>query len=73
MRKLGLVATLMLVSTPALAYVDPGVLAVLFQMGYALLFGAFAFFILRPWNYLKGLARSIFKRSADGQQQAKKH
>ena len=39
----------------AYAYIDPGILAVLYQLGYALVLGAFAAFILRPWAWFKSL------------------
>ncbi len=37
------------------AYVDPGVLGILYQAAYALLVGGMAALILRPWRYLRGL------------------
>ena len=42
-------------TSPAFAYIDPGILAVLYQAGYALVLGAFAAFVLRPWAWLKSL------------------
>ena len=39
----------------AFAYIDPGILAVLYQAGYALVLGAFAAFVLRPWTWFKSL------------------
>ena len=50
-----LLAALLLITSPAYAYVDPGVLGVLYQAAYALVFGALAAFVLRPWQYLKSL------------------
>ena len=41
MRFACLVAGLLLVSSPAYAYIDPGVLGVLYQAAYALIFGTF--------------------------------
>lgn len=37
----------------AYAYVDPGILPIVYQALYALIFGAVTMFILRPWGYLK--------------------
>ena len=42
-----------LIPRPAHAYVDPGVLGVVYQFLYVVLLGGVAAFILRPWNYLK--------------------
>ena len=39
----------------AFAYVDPGILSVVYQAAYALFFGFAAAFILRPWNWLKSI------------------
>ncbi len=40
-------------SGPAHAYVDPGILSILYQALYALAFGAAAAWIMRPWAWLK--------------------
>ena len=53
-----LVLAFFLPARTAHAYVDPGVLSVLFQALYVTMFGAAAAFIFRPWNYLK----SLFKK-----------
>ena len=37
----------------AFAYVDPGILAVLYQLGYALILGIIATLFIRPWAWLK--------------------
>ena len=37
----------------ALAYVDPGIVSLLFQTLYVAVFGAAAAFIFKPWNFLK--------------------
>ena len=39
----------------AFAYVDPGILAVLYQIGYAVVLGIIATFFIRPWAWLKSL------------------
>ena len=41
----------------AFAYVDPGILSVLYQAIYVVVFGAVATFIFKPWNYVKSLFR----------------
>lgn len=56
-----LIFVVAILPTPALAYVDPGVLAVVYQLAYAFIFGAFTLFILRPWNYVRGLFRRSSK------------
>lgn len=43
----------------AWAYVDPGIVAILYQAIYVAVFGALAAFIFKPWNYLK----SFFQKS----------
>lgn len=53
-----LVLAFFLPARTAHAYVDPGVLSILFQALYVTVFGAAAAFIFRPWNYLK----SVFKK-----------
>ncbi len=53
-----LVLALLLIPRTAQAYVDPGIMSVLFQALYVVFFGAAAAFILRPWAYLK----SLFKK-----------
>jgi hypothetical protein len=63
----GLLAALLLISSPAYAYIDPGILGVLYQAAYALVFGAFVALVLRPWQYLKGVFARLSgrTRSAD--------
>ena len=61
-RFFGLLAALLLVSSPAYAYIDPGVLGVLYQAAYALVFGAFVALVLRPWQYLKGVFAKLTGR-----------
>ncbi len=39
------------------AYVDPGLVGVVFQSIYAMLFGGAAMWILRPWRWLRGLGK----------------
>lgn len=41
----------------AFAYVDPGILSVLYQAIYVVVFGAAATFIFKPWNYFRSLFR----------------
>ena len=53
----------------AFAYIDPGILAVLYQVGYALVLGAFAAFVLRPWAWLK----SLFQRKKPEDNPAEGH
>jgi hypothetical protein len=53
-----LVLALLLMPRTAQAYVDPGILSVLFQGLYVAVFGVAAAYILRPWTYLK----SLFKK-----------
>jgi hypothetical protein len=61
----GLVAGLVLISSPAYAYIDPGILGVLYQAAYALVFGAFVALVLRPWQYMKGIFAKLTGRSRD--------
>lgn len=56
-RLVTLAGMLMLLPKGAQAYVDPGVVAVLYQLGYLALFALATTFILRPWAYLKSLVR----------------
>jgi hypothetical protein len=65
-RFLSLLAGLLLVSSPAYAYIDPGILGVLYQAAYALIFGAFVALVLRPWQYLKGVFARLSGRSRGG-------
>ena len=37
------------------AYVDPGLMGMLFQTFYVLVFGVLAAWVIKPWNYMKGL------------------
>lgn len=55
----------------AFAYIDPGILAVLYQLGYALVLGAFAAFILRPWAWFKSLFQR--KKREDGPSEGQGH
>ncbi|MBF0142906.1 MAG: hypothetical protein HQL59_05550 [Magnetococcales bacterium] len=54
---LPIAALLLLALTPgdAWAYVDPGIIAALFQAGYAAVFGLLAAWVFRPWRYLSSL------------------
>ncbi len=52
-------------SGPAHAYVDPGILSTLYQALYALVFGAAAAWIMRPWAWLKSLLPGQ-RRKLDG-------
>ena len=52
-----LILALLLPAKTAYAYVDPGILSVLFQGLYVAVFGAAAAFIFKPWNYLKSVFR----------------
>ena len=49
--------------SPVLAYVDPGILAVLYQAIYVFIFGSLVAWVLRPWNYVKGLLDRFRKRT----------
>jgi hypothetical protein len=42
-------------SRPALAYIDPGVTALLAQGLFTFIFGTLAAWILAPWQYIKRL------------------
>jgi len=44
---------------PAAAYVDPGILPLVYQAAYALVIGAVVAFVIRPWNWI----RSLFSRN----------
>lgn len=57
-----LVVAQLLIPRIAQAYVDPGILSVLFQGLYVAFFGAAAAYILRPWTYVK----SLFKKGKPG-------
>ena len=48
-------------STNALAYVDPGIVGVMFQFLYALIFGTIFFIFARPIQYFKQLVRKFRK------------
>ena len=65
MRFVSLLAGLLLISSPAYAYIDPGILGVLYQAAYALIFGTFIALVMRPWQYLKGIFGRITGRSGD--------
>jgi hypothetical protein len=65
-----LVAGLLLVSSPAYAYIDPGVLGVLYQAAYALIFGTFVALVIRPWQYLKGIFGRITGRGEHAENRA---
>ncbi|MBK20416.1 MAG: hypothetical protein CMM52_16420 [Rhodospirillaceae bacterium] len=56
-----LVSIAVLFPNTAFAYVDPGILPIVYQALYALIFGAVTVFFLRPWGYLK----SKFGRQQD--------
>ena len=51
----------LLVPSTAHAYIDPGILASLYQALYVLIFGAITAYIVRPWRYVK----SLFRKSAE--------
>ncbi len=56
--KIYLLLAFLLFPASAYAYVDAGFLSLIYQAAYILIFGFLAFFIFKPWNYLK----SFFKR-----------
>ncbi len=62
-----LLATMILALSPvaAVAYVDPGILGALFQMGYVALFGLLTVVFFRPWGYLKSKYRRLRGQGAD--------
>lgn len=68
-----LLAALLLVPSPALAYIDPGILGVLYQAAYALIFGTFVALVFRPWQYLKGLFGRLTGRTARDDSQVQTH
>jgi len=51
---------LILYPTPAWAYVDPGIMASLYQLVYVLIFGVLLGWIIKPYRYF----RSFFKSEA---------
>ncbi len=52
------VAMVLAESRYAFAYIDPGILGLLYQSAYAFLAGAIALWVVRPWQYI----RNWFKR-----------
>ena len=54
---------ILVLPAPALAYDDPGILEVLYQAMYVFIFGSLVAWILRPWNYVKGLLGRFRKRA----------
>ena len=57
-----LAAGAILAPAPAWAYVDPGVVGMLYQAVYAILFGGLMAWLLKPWRYV----RSLFTRDKPG-------
>lgn len=57
----GAAVALTMVSRPAFAYIDPGLITTLSQALFAFLFGAAAIWIMRPWRFLK----SLFRKSSN--------
>jgi hypothetical protein len=53
-------ALLLSLPSPALAYIDPGILTVLYQVVYVSVFGFLAIFIFTPYRYMKGLLQKLF-------------
>jgi hypothetical protein len=47
---------------PAYAYVDPGIVGVLFQYIYVVVFGVLSVWFLRPFKYFKNLFKRIKSR-----------
>jgi hypothetical protein len=73
LRFVSLAAGLILISRPAYAYIDPGILGVLYQAAYALVFGAFVAIVIRPWQYIKGaFARLTGRKQASPSDDAKR-
>jgi hypothetical protein len=68
-----LLAGLLLVPSPAHAYIDPGILGILYQAAYALIFGTFVALVLRPWQYLKGLYGKLTGRTRHEESEAHVH
>ena len=60
LRILGIFLTVTLFPGIAFAYVDPGILSILYQFLYVAGFGALGLFIFKPWR----LVRSWLKRPA---------
>lgn len=50
-------ATILIATAPVDAYVDPGIAGAMYQVVYAVVFGAIAAWVLRPWHYLLSLLR----------------
>jgi hypothetical protein len=66
-----LLAGFLLISSPAYAYIDPGILGVLYQAAYALIFGTFLALVIRPWQYLKGVFGRITGRGGNQESRVK--
>jgi uncharacterized MnhB-related membrane protein len=51
------VTTILLITAPmpAHAYIDPGIISMLSQALYAIIFGGLAVWITKPWTFIKGL------------------
>jgi hypothetical protein len=51
-------------ASPAYAYVDPGILTVLYQMIYVAGFGILAAVVFAPYRYLKSVWRELLGRDS---------
>ena len=49
----GLLTVPLLVPLPAHAYIDPGILGMIYQALYVVVLGGFATFVLKPWRFIK--------------------
>ena len=58
-RFVALVFAFGIMPSAAFAYVDPGILGMLYQTLYVLVFGVLATWVFKPWQYI----RKLFRRS----------
>jgi hypothetical protein len=57
--RLGFALSLLILSEPAHAYVDPGVVGTLFQLVYAIFFGGVVIFFAKPIDLFKSMMARI--------------
>lgn len=58
-----LVLPIVLIPSTAFAYVDPGIIAALYQAVYVFIFGTLVVWLLRPWVYIKDLLNRLRRMS----------
>jgi len=64
LRALAVISMFSFVPTHAFAYVDPGIVPALLQLGYVAIFGALSFLILRPMGFIRTLIGRVRGRVA---------